>query len=156
MNRETIIKHLRFANSLAKDSRESGHHPFGAVLIAPDQETVILRQTNVSVVRHAESELAVKASEKYDASYLWNCTLVSTVEPCAMCAGAIYWANIGRVVFGLSESTLKHITGESQMNPTMNLPAKQVFDAGQKAISLLGPVTELEDELLEPHRSFWR
>jgi tRNA(Arg) A34 adenosine deaminase TadA len=87
---------------------------------------------------------------------LWKCTLVTTVEPCAMCAGNIYWANIGNVVYGVEEITAKELTGADKRNPTMNLPCRTVFTAGQKPIRVVGPVPELEDELLAPHRAYWK
>ncbi len=133
-----------------------GHHPFGAILVAPDHQTVLMRQGNLSVVRHAEAELARRAAETYSADYLANCTLVTTMEPCVMCAGNVYFANIGNVVFGATEKTLGELTGKSEMNPTMNLPCRQVFAAGQKSINVYGPFPDLESELIAPHQGFWK
>jgi len=65
------------------------------------------------------------------------------------------FANLGKVLYGASESVLKKLTGTSKVNPTMNLPCKQVFDAGQKSIVVMGPIAELEGELIEPHKGFW-
>ena len=56
-----------------------------------------------------------------------------------MCAGAIYWAGIGRVVFGLAERDLRQITGDHPDNPTMDLPCREVFAAGQRVVEVLGP-----------------
>ena len=61
-------------------------------------------------MRHAESELARAATLRWPADYLWQCTLVTTVEPCAMCAGTQYWAHIGRVVYGMTERRLLELT----------------------------------------------
>lgn len=155
MTKAQMIRHLRAANDVAKDMKKFGHHPFGAVLVAPDNEQVLMHQGNVSVVRHAETELSRRAAETYTPEYLANCTLVTTMEPCVMCAGNVYFANIGSVLFGAPESTLRKLTGTSKANPTMNLPCKQVFDAGQKSIRVLGPIAEMEDELSEPHKGFW-
>ena len=156
LTHDQIIRGLRAANDIAKEMKLFGHHPFGAVLVAPDGEQILMHEGNTNVVRHAESELSRRAAEIYSAEYLFTCTILTTMEPCAMCAGTIYWANIGRVVYGVSEAKLKKITGSSQMNPTLNLPCKHIFDAGQKAIQVIGPIPELEDELLEPHREFWK
>lgn len=71
--------------------------------MAPDHETVLLTQCNIDTVNHAESTLARIAATNYPADYLWQCTLYTAVEPCCMCAGTIYWANIGRVVYGILE-----------------------------------------------------
>jgi tRNA(Arg) A34 adenosine deaminase TadA len=73
-----------------------GHHPFGAVLVDTDGQTVLLEQGNVDSVNHAEAVLAREAARASAAERLWGCTLVTTVEPCAMCAGTQYWAHIGR------------------------------------------------------------
>ncbi|CAN5231129.1 hypothetical protein BH10PSE19_BH10PSE19_19690 [soil metagenome] len=156
MTKEQVMRNLRAANEVAKEMKRFGHHPFGAVLVAPDNETILLRYGNISVVRHAETDLARWAAEIYSPEYLAKCTLVTTMEPCVMCAGAIYFANIGKVVFGVTEDTLKKLTGSSKMNPTMHLPCRQVFDAGQKRIQVIGPIPDMEKELIEPHKSFWK
>jgi tRNA(Arg) A34 adenosine deaminase TadA len=156
MNQEQIIRALRAANEVAKEMRKFGHHPFGAVLVGPDNEQIIMRQGNINVVRHAETELSRRAAETYSPEYLANCTLVTTMEPCAMCAGTIYWANVGRVVYGGSEEALRKLTGSSKMNETLSMPCKQVFDSGQKSIQVIGPIPEMEEELFEPHQEFWK
>jgi tRNA(Arg) A34 adenosine deaminase TadA len=156
LDHQQILKHLRTANDVAREAKESGHHPFGAVLVAPDGETVLMKQGNLGGLSHAETELSRRASVQYDPDYLWNCTLVTTFEPCCMCAGNIYWANIGNVVYGAPETTLKNLTGANKNNPTMNLPCRKVFEAGQKPIRVAGPFPELEDELVAPHRDFWK
>jgi tRNA(Arg) A34 adenosine deaminase TadA len=154
MTREQMIAHLRAADAVAREAMRHGHHPFGAVLVGPDG-AVLMRQGNLDTVRHAETELARRAAAAYPADYLWTCTLVSTGEPCAMCAGTLYWANIGRRVYGYEETRLLALTGDHADNPTMSLPARTVLDSGQKAIEVHGPFPELEDELLAVHRGFW-
>jgi hypothetical protein len=52
-----------------------------------------------------------------------------------MCAGAIYWSGIGRVVYGLAEEELLKITGSSPENPTMSLPCREVFARGQRQVT---------------------
>src|SRR5512137_1815234 len=54
LTRQQILKHLRTANEVAKEAKASGHHPFGAVLVAPDGETVLMRQGNMGGLSHAE------------------------------------------------------------------------------------------------------
>lgn len=133
-----------------------GRHPFGAVLIAPDGNTVLAEQGNVDSVNHAESTLARTVSTNFTPDYLWTCTLVTTVEPCAMCAGTQYWANIGRLVFGMTERRLLDLTGNHSENPTMDLPSRTVLAAGQKAIEVIGPVAAVEAEIAELHQNFWK
>lgn len=156
MTDDQIQRHLRQANGIARAAMQSGHHPFGALLVAPDGETVLLEQRNVDSVNHAEAVLAREASRLYAPTLLWECALVTTVEPCAMCAGTQYWAHIGRLVYGMSERALLGHTGGHAENPTLDLPCRQVFARGQKAVQVVGPVAAVEDEIAALHRSFWR
>jgi tRNA(Arg) A34 adenosine deaminase TadA len=151
-----VVQALRRANAVAQRALESGHHPFGAVLVAADGDTVLLEQGNVDAVNHAEAVLAREAARRFDAATLWGCTLVTTVEPCAMCAGTQYWAHIGRLVYGMSERRLLAMTGDHAENPTLDLPCREVFARGQKAIEVIGPVAAVEDEVAALHRAFWR
>ena len=150
-----MVHHLRRANGVARGAVAKGRHPFGALLVAADGETVLLEQANVDTVNHAEAVLARVAAHRFDAATLWGCTLVTTVEPCAMCAGTQYWAHIGRLVYGLSESRLRQITGNHAENPTLDLPCREVFARGQKAIEVIGPVAEVEAEIAALHLAFW-
>jgi tRNA(Arg) A34 adenosine deaminase TadA len=154
--REQILRHLRRAHEVAIRAVSVGHHPFGALLVGPDQESVLFEQGNVSTVNHAEAVLARTADMKFSPDYLWTCTLYTTVEPCAMCAATQYWANIGRLVYGLSEHRLLELTGDSTENPTLDVPARYIFAHGQKAIEVIGPIPEVETEIAELHRTFWR
>ena len=150
-----VIAALRRANAVAQAALQAGRHPFGALLLAADGATVLLEQGNVDTVRHAESELARAAVQRFDAATLWDCTLVTTVEPCAMCAGTQYWAHIGRLVYGLAEQRLLALTGSHAENPTLDLPCREVFARGQKAIEVIGPVAAEEDEIAALQRGFW-
>ena len=68
----------------------------------------------------------------------------------------VYWANIGNVVYGVGEITLKKLTGADKRNPTMDLPCRNVFQAGQKPIKVVGPVPELENKLLTTIKAYWK
>jgi tRNA(Arg) A34 adenosine deaminase TadA len=148
-------RHLRRANEVARGAMQAGHHPFGALLVAPDCETVLLEQRNINTVNHAEATLAREAARAHAPAFLWGCTLVTTVEPCAMCAGTQYWAHIGRLVYGLSERRLLELTGNHSENPTLDLPCREVFARGQKALVVIGPVPEVEEEIAALHQQFW-
>ncbi len=149
-------RHLRAANAVAQRALAAGHHPFGAVLVAPDHETVLFEQGNVDTVNHAEAVLARSAAQRFGRDHLWGCTLYTTVEPCCMCAGTLYWANIGRLVYGMNERRLLALTGSHTENPTLDLPCREVFARGQKAIQVCGPVAEVETEIASLHAGFWQ
>jgi len=144
------------ADAVARRAMAMGHHPFGALLLAPDGATVLAEQGNIDTVNHAESTLARSAAANYPGSYLAHCTLVTTFEPCAMCAGTIYWAGIGRVLYGASEAALLRLTGNHAQNPTLDLPCRTVFDAGQRPVLVTGPVPDTEASLLATHQGFWQ
>lgn len=150
-----IAAMLRHAQAIAQRALEAGHHPFGAVLVAPDHETVLMTQGNVDAVNHAEAVLARAAAARFSPEQLWGCTLATTVEPCAMCAGTQYWAHIGRVVYGLDERALLAITGNHAENPTLDLPCRELFARGQKHVQVIGPVPALEAEIAALHHAFW-
>ncbi|WP_363318752.1 nucleoside deaminase [Clostridium sp.] len=111
--------------------------------------------TNYKCTGHAETQLMEKASMKYTKDFLWGCTLYSTAEPCAMCTGAIYWGNVGRIVYGMSEKDLLKITGSDPKNPTFDLPCREVLARGQKDIEVIGPFKEIEEAVAEVHKDFW-
>ncbi|MFT4242245.1 MAG: nucleoside deaminase [Acidovorax sp.] len=152
---EQIARHLRRANAVAERAASMGRHPFGALLVAPDGETVLAEQGNIDTVNHAESTLARTAAANYPGAYLAQCTLVTTFEPCAMCAGTVYWAGIGRVLYGAEEAELLALTGDHPENPTLALPCREVFARGQRAVEVVGPVPALRDEMTAPHLGFW-
>ncbi len=154
--REQVVALLQRAQALAQRAMDAGHHPFGALLVAPDHQTVLLEQGNVDSVNHAEAVLAREASRRWGTDHLWRCTLVTTVEPCAMCAGTQYWAHIGRVVYGLSERDLLALTGNHAENPTLDLPCREVFARGQKDVRVIGPVPEIAEAIAAMHRRFWK
>jgi tRNA(Arg) A34 adenosine deaminase TadA len=152
------LAYLRRAFEVAKRAREAGDHPFGSVLVGPE-EKVLREQGNgysaegMDRTAHAERLLASYAAKAFDLAYLQQCTLYSSAEPCAMCAGAMYWAGIGRLVYGQSESGLKRQTGAHAENPTLDLPCRVVFAAGQRLTEVVGPL--LEDEAAQLQAHFW-
>ena len=73
-----------------------------------------------------------------------------------MCAGTQYWANIGRVVFGIEEKVLLALTGDNPENPTLDLPCRHVFARGQKDVKVIGPVAGAAEAITALHRRYWR
>ena len=149
-------KLLQATFEVAHNSRKNGNHPFGALLVDPNGEILIRAENTVitsqDITAHAEINLIRKATAKYNPDFLARCTLYTSTEPCPMCAGAIFWANIRRVVYGLSERGLYNfIAGKSREE--LALPCRELFDRGKKPIEVVGPL--LEEEAREPHLGFW-
>ena len=95
--------YMQLAYQEATKAFESGEIPVGAVIVSQDR--IIAKAHNqteqlLDVTAHAEVLAITAASNYLGAKYLNQCTLYVTLEPCVMCAGAIAWAQLGRVVFG--------------------------------------------------------
>src|SRR5579859_3432783 len=93
---------VRRSVQIAADAVSHGNHPFGALLVRDGK--VLLEAENTiftrhDITNHAEMNLVRLSVNRYDAAFLADCTLYTSTEPCAMCAGAIYWSGIGAVVF---------------------------------------------------------
>jgi tRNA(Arg) A34 adenosine deaminase TadA len=149
---------LRRSFEVARRALGHGNHPFGAVLV-DENRNVLLEAENAYMpshdgTGHAERLLATQACTTLSADVLAKATLYSSAEPCAMCAGAIYWAGIGRVVYGLSEHRLREVIGHHPENLTLDLPCREVFASGQRAIEVVGPL--LEDEAEALHEGVWK
>ncbi len=145
---------LRRAIALSRRARETGKHPFGALVVDREGRCLAegLNAFDEDCTGHAEMN-AVRAAHALDANALKGATLFSSAEPCAMCAGAIYWSGIARVVYALPETRLLEITGDHPENPTLSLPCREVFARGQRPVEVLGPL--LEDEAARVHEGFW-
>jgi tRNA(Arg) A34 adenosine deaminase TadA len=149
---------LRRAIELAREARNDGRHPFGALIVNERGETIVSALNNAvrpkgDPTQHAETVACAEAARLLSESELSKCTLYTSTEPCAMCAGAIYWTGIGRMVFALSEKGLLNYTGSHEQNPTLDLPCREVFARGQKRIVVAGPL--LEEEAGKVHEGFW-
>lgn len=148
---------LRLSFDVARRALTHGNHPFGAVLVDGEGRVLIEMENGYMPshdgTAHAERLLATMACTTYGTEILQRSTLYSSAEPCAMCAGAIYWAGIGRLVYGLSEHRLRMATGNHPENPTLDLPCRKVFETGQRVVDVVGPL--LEDEAEALHAGAW-
>lgn len=99
---------------------EKGEVPVGAVIVMNDQ--IIARGHNLTeqlndVTAHAEMQAFTAASHFLGGKYLQDCTLYVTLEPCQMCAGASYWAQIGKIVYGASDIQRGYSKLKTQLHP---------------------------------------
>ena len=148
---------LRRSFNVARRSMTHGNHPFGAILVDAGGKVLLEAENGYMPAHdgtaHAERLLATEACRTLPADVLAKATMYSSAEPCAMCAGAIYWAGIGRLVYGLSEHRLRDYTGNHPENPTLDLPCRAVFASGQRPTEVVGPL--LEDEAGAMHEGVW-
>jgi tRNA(Arg) A34 adenosine deaminase TadA len=153
----THLQHLRTSIEVAQLARQHGNHPFGAILVDEDNQVLLQAENTVVTERdctgHAETNLIRLASKQLTPEQLSTCTLYTSTEPCAMCAGAIHWGNVGRVVFALSETDLYEMVGPSPEH--LLLPCREVFARTQRHVEIVGPASELDVEARAVHEGFW-
>ena len=147
---------LRQAITVAQRARDKGNHPFGAVLVDENGAVLLEGENTVNTEHdatgHAEMNLVRAACKKYDALTLAKCSLYSSTEPCPMCAGAIFWSGIGRVVYALSEEELYAFMPNDPYK--LLLSCREVLSHGGRAVEVIGPA--IEDEARVVHVGFWR
>lgn len=147
---------LRASFDLAWAARQKGNHPFGAVLVDGEGQVVLGGENTVvtesDATGHAETNLVRQATAWYDAEFLGKCTLYASTEPCPMCAAAIFWSGIHRLVYGLSQARL-YAMSSNEGSPRLVLPCREVFAHGNMAVEVVGPL--LEDEAAAVHEGFW-
>ena len=154
----TDLGHLRTTIDIAGQAREHGNHPFGAILV-DDNNDVLLQAENTVVTGsdctgHAETNLMRLATQHFSLEKLASCTLYTSTEPCAMCAGAIHWGNVRRVVYALGETDLYDMVGPSPDH--LLLPCREVFSRSQRHVHVEGPALELRLEARRVHDGFWQ
>ncbi|HEY3313294.1 MAG TPA: nucleoside deaminase [Anaerolineales bacterium] len=146
---------LRAAIALAASAREHGNHPFGALLADEEGNILLTAENTVNTRRdatgHAELNLVREASGKFGPDVLRTATLYTSTEPCPMCAGAIFWSGVGKVVYALSEDGLYDMAASS--TESLKLACREVFARGGRPVEVLGPM--LEQEAARVHEGFW-
>lgn len=137
---------MRAAFAAASRAAENGNPPFGSVLVDPDGNIVMEAENTVAsdsdCTGHAETNLVREASRKYGVGVLDGYTLVTSCEPCAMCAAAIFWAGISRLVYGLSHKRLMVVRKGGP--PMLDLDCREVLARAPREVTVTGPM--LEDE----------
>lgn len=151
-------RYLRQAIAMSRVARERGNRPFGAIVVDADGQ-VLAEVWNSNVesgdcTAHAEVNAIRAVSPRFSREQLAGATLYSSAEPCVMCAGAIFWSNIGRVVFGIDAVRLRVFRGERAEQRDAELSCRDVFRASPHAIECIGPA--LIDESSAPHEGYWK
>ncbi|MFA6677833.1 MAG: nucleoside deaminase [Bacteroidales bacterium] len=126
MEKEDYEKYMLEALKEAKRAREEDEIPIGAVIVS--QGSIIARAHNLTETlndptAHAEMQAITMAADYLGGKYLNKCTLVVTVEPCPMCAGALSWAQIGKIIYGAKDEK----RGYSIFNPSLLHPKTEVI-----------------------------
>ncbi len=120
---EELFSHEYFMKKALQEAEiafEKGEIPVGAVVVVDNR--VIARSHNLTevlndVTAHAEMQAITAAADFLGGKYLKKCTLYVTLEPCQMCAGALYWSQIDAIVFGATDASRGFITKGTTLHP---------------------------------------
>jgi len=104
----------------AEAAFESGEIPVGAIIVIDNK--VIARSHNLTellndVTAHAEMQAITSAANFLGGKYLKNCTLYVTLEPCQMCAGALYWSQISKIIYGATDESRGFVEMGTKLHP---------------------------------------
>lgn len=142
----TDTLHLRAAIALSARARAAGNMPYGALLVGSDGRVLAVAQnTQISerdCTGHAETNLMRAATHKLDAASLADSTAYASGEPCAMCAGAIYWGGVRRVVYALSIASMRELGGPD--SDELLLSCREVMARGMRQVDVTGPALQKE------------
>jgi tRNA(Arg) A34 adenosine deaminase TadA len=142
--------HMREVFAVARRARAHGNRPFGALLVAGNGAVLAAAEnsqvTDEQVFAHAEMNLLHRAVQQFTPDVLATSTLYTSAEPCAMCAGAIFWSGVSRLVYGLSGDRLHQMSGYS---PQMLVAsARDVLARTGRQVEIIGPIFEAEAEAI--------
>ncbi|MET1081939.1 MAG: nucleoside deaminase [Burkholderiales bacterium] len=143
---ESDLRHLRAAIALSHKARQRGNGAYGALLVGADGRVLMdaenSRFTANDATGHAELNLVRAATGAHDAQTLAAATLYASAEPCAMCAGAIFWSGVKRVVYALSADRNYALLESS--DDELRIGCREVFGKGKRKVEVLGPALEEE------------
>ncbi len=152
-------RYLRKAIVWSHAARRRGNRPFGAVIVSAGNEVLAEAYCNTAetgdVTGHAETNaIRLLAARKLSREDLAGATIYASGEPCVMCAGAIFWSNIGRVVFGIDAERLRVFRGDHGEQRDAELSCREVFAASPHPIECIGPA--LVDDAGAAHVGAWK
>jgi len=150
---------LRHAFALAGAARARGDRPFAAVIAAADGKVLAEAGSTQGVsgggtLAHSEmNALSAVLAAGVPRDVLRRGTIFSSGEPCAMCAAAIFYAGIGRVVYGLSAEAILHLRNAQPHTAGLSLSCRAVLETAAEPVEVVGPCLEAEGAV--PHAGYW-
>ncbi|WP_418512963.1 nucleoside deaminase [Corallibacter sp.] len=128
---------MRRALQEAEEAFHKGEIPVGAVIVIDNR--IIARAHNLTellndVTAHAEMQAITAAANFLGGKYLQNCTLYVTLEPCQMCAGALYWSQISKIVFGARDENRGCINLKTKLHPKTKIEGGVLEDEASQLL----------------------
>ena len=133
--------HVRRAIELGREAAERGDNPYGSVLVRDDRVVMEARNAVVTeddLAAHPELALARRAARELDPEACAETVMYTSTEPCAMCAGGVYHAGLGGVVYSVSAERSR------ELGTDLVVPSSEVFERGSREVPVVGPVCEEE------------
>lgn len=155
---ERDSRYLRKAIGWSHAAARRGNRPFGAVIVLASGEVIAEAYNNTvessDCTGHAElNAIRSLAGRGFNRDALADATLYASGEPCVMCAGAVFWSAIGRVVFGIDAQRLGEFRSRQPGQRDIGLTCRVVFNAAPHAVECIGPA--LLYEASAPHVGPW-
>jgi tRNA(Arg) A34 adenosine deaminase TadA len=149
---DTDEEYVRAAIDLAREAVANGNTPFGSLLVVGDAVVERSRNTTVTeadITAHPELKLARWAARELDSDERADCTMYTSTEPCEMCAAAIHYAGLDRVVYSVSGESLADLRGTAESG----VPCRDLIERKGGTTDVDGPV--LESEGRRVHEEFY-
>ena len=156
---ESDAPHLRHAFALAAKARARGDRPFAAVIVAEDGTTLAEGLSTQGAggggtLAHSEMNACQAAiAARIPRPRLRRATIYCSGEPCSMCASAIFYTGVGRVVYGLSAAAILHLRNAQPHTAGLALSCRAVLDSAAEPVEVVGPCLEAEGAV--PHQGYW-
>ncbi|MFM7345451.1 MAG: nucleoside deaminase [Tagaea sp.] len=154
---ETDLARLRRAIALSRAALDAGDLPFGAAIVGADG-TTLAEATSTELSEgdwtcHAETNAVRLAATAHPRTTLAGATIYASAEPCAMCASAIFYAGIRRVIYAFGEPRLRALLARRADTVGIGYSCREVFARAAAPVQVAGPL--LEDEAAIPQATYW-
>lgn len=151
---------LRRSFRLAAEARAGGDRPFGVVIADADGAVLAEGRSTQGAggggtLAHSEMNACQAAiSAGVPRPVLRAATAYCSGEPCAMCAAALFYTGVGRIVYGLSNAAILHLRNAQPHTAGLSLTCREVLASAAEPVAVIGPCLEAEAEV--PHRGYWQ
>lgn len=147
-------RYLRQAIALSAIGSARGNRPFGAVVVGADGQLLAEAHNDNAATGDCTAHAEVNALRQLKREAMAGATLYASGEPCVMCAGAIFWSGIRRVVFGIDAVSLRRFRAKDAAAADLRMSCREVFAHSAEPFTVIGPA--LVEEATAPHQAYWK
>lgn len=146
-------RYLRRAIELSAIGSARGNRPFGAVVVSADGRLLAEAHNDNAATGDCTAHAEVNALRQLRREAMAGATMYASGEPCVMCAGAIFWSGIRRVVFGIDAVSLRRFRATDAAAADLQMSCREVFAHSAEPFTVIGPA--LLAEATAPHQAYW-